>query len=391
MPNFSGIWTVTQQMQAKGASTWPATPGAPTIGTATAGSSLCASVTFTAPSCIGYPATGITGYRVISTPGCITATGASSPLTVTGLTSATSYTFKAQATNATGYGPLSAASNSITATNANSQSYTTAGTYSWVAPSGVTTVSVVAVGGGQGGSGDGAPCGTIPPSGQGGSLRYVNNISVTPGNSYSVVVGSAGTLNTAYRGTGGAGGTSRFNTSSVVAPGGNSGTCGVGTGGDGGLRTTNIGTERGGGGAGGYSGNGGRGGATLNCKNATAGTGGAGGGGGGGGGGYGAPSSPGGGVGLFGQGSNGGAGASAYYCCGCGNVRSGGGGGGSGGTSGGNSCVTGGVYSQGNPGLYGGGGAQKGSGPGTNGASGAVRIMWPGNTRSFPSTCAGSP
>ena len=37
-----------------------------------------------------------------------------------------------------------------------SQSYTTAGTYSWVAPAGVTKVSVVAVGGGsfgQGGSG----------------------------------------------------------------------------------------------------------------------------------------------------------------------------------------------------------------------------------------------
>jgi hypothetical protein len=53
MPNFSGIWTVTQQMQARGASTWPATPGAPTIGTATAGSNLCASVTFSAPACTG--------------------------------------------------------------------------------------------------------------------------------------------------------------------------------------------------------------------------------------------------------------------------------------------------------------------------------------------------
>jgi hypothetical protein len=27
----------------------------------------------------------------------------------------------------------------------------------------------------------------------------------------------------------------------------------------------------------------------------------------------------------------------------------------------------------------------------TSGAGGAVRIIWPGNTRSFPSTCAGSP
>jgi hypothetical protein len=28
---------------------------------------------------------------------------------------------------------------------------------------------------------------------------------------------------------------------------------------------------------------------------------------------------------------------------------------------------------------------------GGQGASGAVRIIWPGTTRSFPSTCAGSP
>jgi hypothetical protein len=153
MPNFSGIWTVTQQMQAKGASTWPATPGAPTIGTATAGSSLCASVTFTAPACTGYPSGGITGYRVVSTPGCLTATGASSPLVVTGLTDATSYTFKAQAQNANGYGALSAASNSITASSLapGSQSYTCSGTYTWVAPAGVTTVSVVAIAGGGGG------------------------------------------------------------------------------------------------------------------------------------------------------------------------------------------------------------------------------------------------
>ena len=34
---FSGNWTVTQQVQAKGAGTWPAPPGAPTIGTATGG------------------------------------------------------------------------------------------------------------------------------------------------------------------------------------------------------------------------------------------------------------------------------------------------------------------------------------------------------------------
>jgi hypothetical protein len=30
-------------------------------------------------------------------------------------------------------------------------------------------------------------------------------------------------------------------------------------------------------------------------------------------------------------------------------------------------------------------------GGGTSGGSSALRIVWPGNTRQFPSTCVGSP
>jgi hypothetical protein len=86
-------------------------PNAPTIGTATGGSGS-ASVTFTAPSDVGGGA--ITGYSVVSTPGGVIGTGASSPVTVSGLTGGTAYTFKAFATNAYGPSPLSAASNSAT-------------------------------------------------------------------------------------------------------------------------------------------------------------------------------------------------------------------------------------------------------------------------------------
>lgn len=111
MPNFSGIWTVTQQMQALGQAIWPSVPGAPTIGTAT-GSAGSASVTFTAPANSGYP-TSLT-YTVTSSPGGVTGTGASSPITVSGLTNGTAYTFTVTATNATGTGPASAASNSVT-------------------------------------------------------------------------------------------------------------------------------------------------------------------------------------------------------------------------------------------------------------------------------------
>lgn len=86
-------------------------PGAPTIGTATAGNAQ-ATVTFTAPGSDG--GSPITNYRVTSSPGGITATGAASPITITGLTNGVAYTFTVAATNAIGFGPESAASNSVT-------------------------------------------------------------------------------------------------------------------------------------------------------------------------------------------------------------------------------------------------------------------------------------
>lgn len=86
-------------------------PNAPTIGTATA-SSGSASIAFTAPSDVGGSA--ITSYIAISTPGGFTGTAASSPVTVTGLTNGTAYTFKVWANNSYGPSVLSAASNSVT-------------------------------------------------------------------------------------------------------------------------------------------------------------------------------------------------------------------------------------------------------------------------------------
>jgi alpha-tubulin suppressor-like RCC1 family protein len=108
---FSGQWTVTQAAQAKGAGTWPRLPGAPTIGTATAGVGEV-SVAFTPPASSGYPP-ALT-YEVTSSPGSITASGSVSPITVTGLTNGTEYTFTVIATNDTGTGPASAASNAAT-------------------------------------------------------------------------------------------------------------------------------------------------------------------------------------------------------------------------------------------------------------------------------------
>lgn len=86
-------------------------PGAPTIGTAVKGNAD-ASVPFTAPADNG--GATITGYTATSSPGGFTGTGASSPITVSGLTNGTAYTFTVTATNSVGTGSASAASNSVT-------------------------------------------------------------------------------------------------------------------------------------------------------------------------------------------------------------------------------------------------------------------------------------
>lgn len=89
-------------------------PGAPTIGTATAGNTE-ATVTFTAPASSGGAA--ITGYTVTSNPGGITHVATGSPFTFTGLTNDISYTFTVTATNSVGTGAASAASNAVTPSN----------------------------------------------------------------------------------------------------------------------------------------------------------------------------------------------------------------------------------------------------------------------------------
>ena len=88
-----------------------AIPGAPTAVVAV-GADRQAEVSFTAPESDGGAA--ITSYTVTSSPGGLTATGTSSPITITGLTNGTSYTFTVTATNNDGPGSASSASSVIT-------------------------------------------------------------------------------------------------------------------------------------------------------------------------------------------------------------------------------------------------------------------------------------
>ena len=119
-------------------------PDAPTIGTATANGTGSASVTVTAPSYIG--SSSITGYTITSSPGGFTGTGSSSPITVSGMTPGTSYTFTATATNSSGISSSSSASSSFTARTLTVVELTSNQT--WTVPASVTTFEAVAIGGG---------------------------------------------------------------------------------------------------------------------------------------------------------------------------------------------------------------------------------------------------
>ena len=349
----------------------------------------------------------------ITGPGSIggspsTATGGAGPFTylwnpTTNLSSSTasnptsyacSATYNVTVTDSKG---CTATSGNVSVTNAapiSQVAYTTAGTYSWTCPTGVTSVCVVAVGGGGGGGYTWSSGG-----GGGGGLGWKNNITVIPGNTYTVVVGVGGTVLANAYNAGTEGGNSYFISLATVAGygSGRGGTLGVTTvspaygggysgdgGGSGGHGAIGGSWTHAGGGAGGYAGNGG----SL-YSGAFQGTGGA-----GAGGGYYSSTygvSAGGGTGLLGQGTSGtqrfdptNGWASTY----------GGGAGGSGGARGkygewnggtnecgGTQCITGGA-----PG--GGGGGSGTSWGGGAGAVGGVRIIW-GCGRSFPSTSTG--
>jgi C1A family cysteine protease len=91
-----------------------ALPSAPTIGAVTVGNGQ-ATVNFVAPTSNG--GSPILSYTVTSNPGQITKTGTGSPITVTGLTNGTTYTFTVTASNVSGAGPASSPSTSVTPPN----------------------------------------------------------------------------------------------------------------------------------------------------------------------------------------------------------------------------------------------------------------------------------
>lgn len=240
--------------------------------------------------------------------------------------------------------------------------WTTAGTYSFTVPGGVTSICAVCIGGHQA-LGSSTKTGGVG----GGALAYSNDIPVTPGENLTITVtmnggtriqrGGAtlvyadfGRLGSALR-NGGIGGSITNSVGQVRRAGGNGG---VGA-------QPSDGDESGGGGGGaaGYTSNGGTG---LSANFADDSNGGGGGG-----------------VGIFG-GTVGGQGGGAERV-GTSSAIPYGGAGGSGGTNG-----SPGDGAHGVGGLFGGGhGGTNGRGSGYLGAAGACRIIW-GLGRAFPNT-----
>ncbi len=161
--SVSGPRTVTWEAEDVGGATGEATssftflalPGAPGAVSATAADGQ-ATVSFTpAPASPDTPATSY--YTVTASPGGATATGQGSPVTVTGLSDGTSYTFTVRATSAVGTGPASEASNAVTPTAP--------------APAPGSNGSGGGGGGGGGGPGGGGGTGAVPVAIQPASLN----------------------------------------------------------------------------------------------------------------------------------------------------------------------------------------------------------------------------
>jgi len=301
------------------------TPGAPTGVSASASTYSSASVSFSAPACNGHLT--IDYYQAISSPGCFTATG-TSPISVTGLSGSTSYTFRVRAHNSKGYGCYSSSSGSITTpANVRAMCISTCGanvitcnhcskyklasflgTGSFTVNSlsnGLTNGNKIAYMVAAGGGGGGAVPYGGGGGGGGGGIHFAGYTLASP---WDISTGFCATVRS-YSVSVGGGGSGRLGS---VSSGGSGGPGGCGT-------ATYISCI--------YSVCGGGGGGPLNYRYAPTNYAGLPGGSGGGGGGPGYPAGAGG-SGISGQGNNGGSGGSVFDCCG-GICNNGGGGGGS--------------------------------------------------------------
>jgi hypothetical protein len=198
------------QATAAGASFPPKTvPGLIATITVATTSTTAATITWAAPANVG--SGSITGYTLdrstngsswtnILTNSNVTTTSA------TGLTNGTTYYWRVAAVNEVGTGSFNqaVALHKFGLGTFTTQDYTSGAT--WTCPAGVTSANVTVVGGGAAGSSAAGGGGARP--------RYYENIAVTPGVGYSIVIGAGAT-----QGSSSDGGTTSFATNYTSAGG----------------------------------------------------------------------------------------------------------------------------------------------------------------------------
>ena len=171
----AGMFTGTEVTQYIENGIWASLPG-PVRNVVTTVGSQQITITFSSPLSDG--GTTITSYRIVAQPDNIVATGASSPITVSGLTNGTNYTFTITAINSSGSGE---------------KVYTTA------TPNlpGATSIDYLIVAGGGGAYG--ANGGRQENGGAGaGGLLQGSALTITPNTTYSITVGAGGTSGTSW-------------------------------------------------------------------------------------------------------------------------------------------------------------------------------------------------
>lgn len=176
---------------------------------------------------VTFPTIGATAnnYTVVSTPGSLSASGNTSPITVNGLTPATDYTFAIKGVGNVADGPFSPSSATQKTANAYMLLATITSTQNYTIPTGVSKIAVFATGGGTGGNAGGGGgvgytrLGAYYYAGGGGSggassaVTSFTEYNVSSGQVYLATVGAAGNA-------GAAGGTTNFG--SLVQVAGNS-------------------------------------------------------------------------------------------------------------------------------------------------------------------------
>ena len=199
-----------------------------------------------------YPTSISDGTRFYKGAGSNSSASGTSSTTVSSFTGGTTYYFRAFSYAIKDIAEwVHATSYTATATTTKGmQTFTSSGIFT--VPDNVRSIDVFLVGGGGGGQGGGPYSGSGGGGGGGGYTNTIKSLSVTPGQTFSIIVGAGGAGGAALGGNGYAGGSTSFD--SYSASGGERGVSRAGGSGGGSGTSNSWGTAAGNGGSNGDNG-----------------------------------------------------------------------------------------------------------------------------------------